>query len=70
LGGGAIPLPIVYFVPLYKDYIQMSLFLKNPKIGILVVPKLWMLISLSNQIYFENSREIYYSPQKYLSNNV
>jgi hypothetical protein len=25
------PLPIVYYVPLHADYIQMSLFPKTPK---------------------------------------
>ncbi len=43
----------------------MSLFLAT-----FVVPKLWMLISFSNQVYFEKTRKISYSPKKYLSNGV
>jgi len=31
LGGGTISLPIIYFVPLRGDYIQMLLFLRTPK---------------------------------------
>jgi len=31
LGGGITPLPIIYFVPLRRDYIQMSLFLETLK---------------------------------------
>jgi len=31
LGGGTTPLPIVYYVPLHEDYIQMSLFPGIPK---------------------------------------
>jgi hypothetical protein len=71
LGGGTIPFPIVYFMLLHKDYIQMSFF---PGISkwesqnwILVIPKLWMFISFSNQVSFENSRALSYSPQKCLS---
>jgi hypothetical protein len=52
----------------------MSFFLGipsgSPKIGTLVVPKLWLFIYFSNQVCFENAREISYSPQKDLSNNV
>jgi hypothetical protein len=74
LGGGIIPLPIIYYVPLLMDYIQISLFLGlssgSPKIGTLVVPKLWMLISFSNQVFFENVRTISYNPQKELSNGI
>jgi hypothetical protein len=33
----------------------------SPKIGTLVIPKLWMLISFSNKIIFESSRTIFYS---------
>jgi hypothetical protein len=44
---------------------------ESPKIGTLIVPKLWMLISSSNQAYLEHEiKEISYSPQKYLSNGV
>jgi hypothetical protein len=57
--------PIIYFVPFCEDYIQMSLFL-----GTFIVPKFWMLISLSNQAYFESERIIYYNPRKYLSNGL
>jgi hypothetical protein len=42
----------------------------SPKIGTLVVPKLWMLISFLNQVYIENVRKIFYNLQKDLSNNV
>jgi hypothetical protein len=31
LGGGTIPFPIVYFVPLHRDDIQMSFFIRTPK---------------------------------------
>jgi len=31
LGGGTTTLPIVYYVPLHEDYIQMSLFPGIPK---------------------------------------
>jgi hypothetical protein len=31
LGGGTTPLPMVYYVPLHGDYIQMLLFFKIPK---------------------------------------
>jgi hypothetical protein len=52
----------------------MSLFPKtpkwSPKIGILVVPEFWRLISFSNQVDFENVTATYYSLQKNLSNNV
>jgi hypothetical protein len=54
LGGGITPLPIVYFVPLCGDYIQMSLFL-----GTLTIPKIWTLISFSNQIYFESAKKCF-----------
>jgi hypothetical protein len=34
------------------------------------VLELWTFVSFSNQIYFENSRVISYSPQKDISNGV
>jgi len=34
----------------------------NPKIGTLVVPKLWMLISFSNQTCIESATIIFYNP--------
>jgi len=61
LGGGTTPLPIIYSMPFYGDYIQMSLFPGTSK---------WAFISFSNQICFENDRKISYSPQKYLSKDV
>jgi len=42
----------------------------SPKIGTLVVPKLWTFISFSNQIFFKNSKIISYSPQKDLSKGL
>ncbi len=38
--------------------------------GIFIVPKIWKLISFSNQVYFANARATSYSPQKDLSNGV
>jgi hypothetical protein len=61
LGGGTTPLPIIYYVPFHGDYMQMPFFLRSPIIGTFVVPKLWMFIFLSNQIFFENERGISYS---------
>jgi hypothetical protein len=48
----------------------MSLFLGSPKTGTFVVPKFWTFLSFSNQVYFENVKKKYYSPQKKLSNGV
>jgi hypothetical protein len=31
LGEGIIPLPVVYYVPFHKDYIQMSFSPETPK---------------------------------------
>ncbi len=42
----------------------------NPKIGTILVPKLWTLISFSNQVFLELVKEIFYSFQENLSNNV
>jgi hypothetical protein len=74
LGGGTTPLPIIYYVPLCKVYIQMSFFPRtpngSPKTRTLVIPKLWMLIFFSNKVFFDNEKEISYSPQKDLSNDV
>jgi len=67
-GGGTTPLPIIYFVLLYGDYICH--FSPGLPSGSLVVPKLWTFISFSNHIYFENTRAMSYNPQKYLSNDV
>jgi hypothetical protein len=53
LGGGTTPLPIIYYVPFHKDYIQMSLFLGSPKTRTLTVPKLWTFISFSNQFFLK-----------------
>jgi hypothetical protein len=51
-----LPFPIIYFVPLCEDYIQMSLFpgtpKGSPKTGILAVPNLWTPISFSNKVLF------------------
>jgi hypothetical protein len=43
---------------------------ESPKIGTLVVPKIWMLIFFSNQACFEHVMAIIYNLQKNLSNNV
>ncbi len=61
LGGSTTPFLIIYFMPLCGDYVQMSLF---PKIGTFIILKLWMLISFSNQVCFENAKEIYYILKK------
>ncbi len=42
----------------------------SPKIGTLVVPKLWRFVSFSNQVCYENAGAIFYIPQKDLSNDV
>ncbi len=42
----------------------------NPKTGTLIVPKLWTLISFSNQVFFECAKTLSYSSLKYLSNNI
>jgi hypothetical protein len=57
---------------LYGYYIQMTFFSRDSqmgilKIGILVVPKLWTLISSSNQAFFEHVKTLFYNLQKYLS---
>ncbi len=72
LGTCITPLHVVHFVPLPKDgdYFQMSFFPKSSKIGTFVIPKLWMLIYFSNQICFENVKEISYSLQKNHSNDL
>jgi hypothetical protein len=61
-------------MPLHGDYIQMSLSPgfpnASPKIATLLVSKLWTLIYFSNKIFLENEKEISYSSQKYLSNDV
>jgi hypothetical protein len=44
LGGGTTPLPIVYYVPFHKDYIEMLLFVWTPKTRTLTIQKIWMLI--------------------------
>jgi hypothetical protein len=66
--------PRVYFIPLRKDYIQMSFFFGTFKwesqIGTFAIPKLWMLIFFSNKIIFESLKTISYSLWKYLSNGV
>jgi hypothetical protein len=68
--GNMHPLSIIYFVPLCGDYIQMSFFLRSPKIRILVVPKLQTLKSFSNQVYYEIMRATSYNFQKDLSNDI
>jgi hypothetical protein len=42
----------------------------SPKIGTLVVSKLWSFISFSNKVFFYNAKNIFYSLQKDLSNSV
>jgi hypothetical protein len=53
-----------------KCHFSPKLPLGSPKIGTLVVSKLWTIIFLSNQVFFENARAISYIPQKDLSNNI
>jgi hypothetical protein len=54
----------------FKCHFSPGLPNGSPKIKTLVVPKLWRLISFSNQVFFENARAISYSLQKDLSNGV
>ncbi len=75
MGRGTTPLPLVYFVTLHGCYIQIAIFFLilpngSPKIGTIVVPKLWTLISSPNQAFLEHARAISYSPQKYFSKGV
>ncbi len=49
---GTIPLPIIYFVSLHGDYIQMSFFHESSKTRTIIVPKLQILVSFSNQVFF------------------
>jgi hypothetical protein len=42
----------------------------SPKIGTLIIPKLWMFIYISNQVCFGNARAISYIPQKDLFTGV
>ncbi len=52
---------------LWKGYIEWHFF---PKIGTLVIPKLWTFISSSNQACLEHMKVIFYSLQKDLCNGV
>jgi len=75
LGGGTTPFPIIYFVTLHGEYIQMAqvfprLPTGSPKIKTFVVSKLWTLISSSNQVFLEHARAIIYSLQKDLFNDA
>jgi hypothetical protein len=74
LGRSTTPLLIIYSMTLHGGYIQMTLFPKlpsgSPKIGILVVLKLWTLISLSKQACLDCTRKISYNVQKDLFNGV
>jgi hypothetical protein len=70
VGRGTTPLLLIYFVTLPRGYIQMTIFFGSPKIGTLIVPKLWTLISSSNQTFLEHAKKIFYSPQKDLSKGV
>jgi len=70
---GTTPFPIVYFMPIRKDYIQMSLFPGTPKSQNwdFCYPKtLDIHIFLKSSFFFENLKAISYSPQKDLSNGV
>ncbi len=53
-----------------KCHFSLGLPNGSPKTRTLIFPKLWTLISLSNQAFFENSRKIHNIPQKDLSNGV
>jgi hypothetical protein len=47
-----------------KCHFSLGLPSGSPKTRTIVVSKLWLLISFSNQVCFENARAISYSPQK------
>ncbi len=47
-----------------KCHFSLGLPSGGPKIGTFAIPELWMFISFSNQVYFENLRAIFYNPQK------
>jgi len=55
-------------------FTSITFFFEIPKwesqIGTLVVPKIWKLISFSNQIFLKHAKEISYNLQKDLSNSV
>ncbi len=70
MGGGTTPLTVIYYVTLCGGYIQTTNFPKAFKIGTLVVSKLWMSISFSNQICLEHVRALSYSPQKNIFKGV
>jgi hypothetical protein len=74
LEGGTTPLPIVYYMPLCGDYIQISLFFKTPKWesqnwGSCYPKNLDVHIFLKSSL-FDNAKEISYSLQKDLFNSV
>jgi len=50
-----------------KCHFSLKLLNGSPKIRTFVIPELWMPISFSNQICFENENAIFYNPWKYLS---
>jgi hypothetical protein len=54
----------------FKCHFSPGLSLGSLKIRILVISKLWRLISFSNRVFFKNSRAIFYIPQKYFSNGL
>ncbi len=68
MNGGTTPLPILYDSPwgLHPN----DIFFGSPKIGTLVVLKSWTFISSFNQVFLDHVKELYYSPQKDLSNSV
>ncbi len=55
---------------IYRGYIKMTYFFKTPKIGTIVISKLWTFISYSKQTSLEHARGIFYNPQKFPSNGV
>jgi hypothetical protein len=60
------PLPIVCFVPLRGDYIQMSLFPMipsgSPKLGLLLFPNFEHLYLFEIKFFFKSVRIIFYIP--------
>jgi len=70
----SLPSPIVCFVffagTTSKCHFSLGLPSGSPKTRTFVVQKLWMFISFSNQVYFENARVISYRPEKDLFNGV
>jgi hypothetical protein len=60
----------ILYASLWRLYPNVTSKIGSPKIGSFVVPQLWTFTFLPNQVFFANTSEISYSPQKDLSNGV